>query len=53
MSDYSEVWEEMHEDQIKMEHNADKCKSVLNLSYNKTGLNFRPVIYLSHPLVSN
>lgn len=34
MSDYSEVWEEMHEDQIKMEHKADKCKSVLmdNLS---------------------
>lgn len=34
MSDYSEVWEEMHEDKIKMEHNADKCKSVLidNLS---------------------
>lgn len=34
MSDYSEVWEEMHEDQIKMEHKADKCKSALldNLS---------------------
>lgn len=34
MSDYSEVWEEMHEDQIKMDHKADKCKSVLmdNLS---------------------
>ena len=26
MSDYSKVWEEMHEDKIKMEHNADKCK---------------------------
>lgn len=34
MSDYSEVWEDMHEDEIKMEHKADKCKSVLmdNLS---------------------
>ena len=34
MSDYFEVWGEMHEDKIKMEHNADKCKSVLidNLS---------------------
>ena len=29
MSDYSEVWEEMHEDQIKMEHKADQCKKVL------------------------
>ena len=34
MSDYSEVWEEMHEDQIKIEHKADKYKSALmdNLS---------------------
>lgn len=34
MSDYSEVWEEMHEDQIKMEHKADQCKKALidNLS---------------------
>ena len=34
MSDYSEVWEEMHEDEIKMEHKADISKSVLidNLS---------------------
>ena len=29
MSDYSEVWEEMHEDQIKMGHKADQCKKVL------------------------
>lgn len=29
MSDYSEAWEEMHEDQIKMEHKADQCKKVL------------------------
>ena len=36
MSDYSEVWEEMHEDQIKMEHKVDKCKLALmdNLSLN-------------------
>lgn len=47
MSDYSEVWEEMHEDQIKMEHNADKCKKVLINDLSS------PVIYLSHPLVSN
>ena len=34
MSDYFEAWEEMHEDQIKMEHKADISKSVLmdNLS---------------------
>ena len=34
MRDYSEVWEEMHEDEIKMEHKADISKSVLmdNLS---------------------
>ena len=34
MSDYSEVLEEMHEDQIKMEHKADQCKKALidNLS---------------------
>ena len=29
MSDYSEVWEEMHEDQIKLEHKVDQCKKVL------------------------
>lgn len=34
MSDYSEVWEDMHEDQIKLEHKADQCKKALidNLS---------------------
>jgi len=34
MSDYSEVWEDMHEDQIKLEHKADQCKKDLidNLS---------------------
>ena len=29
MSDCSEAWKEMHEDQIKMEHKADQCKKVL------------------------
>ena len=29
MSDYSEAWEEMHENQIKMEHKTDQCKKVL------------------------
>lgn len=34
MSDYSEVWEDMHEDQIKLDHKADQCKQALidNLS---------------------
>lgn len=34
MSDYSEVWEDMHEDEIKLEHKADQCKKALidNLS---------------------
>ena len=34
MSDYSEVWEEMHEDQIKLDHKAHQCKEALidNLS---------------------
>lgn len=34
MSDYSEVWEDMHEDQIKLDHKADQCKKALidNLS---------------------
>lgn len=34
MSDYSEVWEDTHEDQIKLEHKADQCKKALidNLS---------------------
>ena len=34
MSDYFEVWEDMHEDEIKLEHKADQCKKALidNLS---------------------
>lgn len=34
MSDYSEVWEDTHEDQIKLEHKANQCKKDLidNLS---------------------
>lgn len=34
MSDYSEVWEDMHEDQIKLDYKADQCKQALidNLS---------------------
>lgn len=34
MSDYSEVWEDMHEDQIKLDYKADQCKKALidNLS---------------------
>lgn len=34
MSDYSEAWKEMDDDQINMQKRADKCKSVLidNLS---------------------
>lgn len=34
MSDYYDVWEHMHGDQIKIEHKADQCKKVLvdNLS---------------------
>lgn len=34
MSDYSEVWEDMHEDEIKLEHKANQCKEALidNLS---------------------
>lgn len=29
MSDYSEVWEDMHEDQIKLDHKAHQCKEAL------------------------
>lgn len=29
MSDYSEAWEDLNKDRIKLEHKADQCKKVL------------------------